>query len=421
MPPNGVKGFLNDYTLITSKEDTHTPATCQQCEDNNNAVAYCNTCSHICDKCLTAHKEFKVFHLHEIVSYESDNQESESEITVQLRKAYYCTVHPQENLKFYCKTCLSLVCVYCFVNNHNGHDIGSIDDKIRQEVEQSINDLVKETDSKLTEFTDNMKYISAVEKEKAEISTLLKVEVDKKVDCLIQQLEVRRKELHKEIDDACTKDLKELWAQKEYHETAITSMEGALSFARRALARKEDTELLALCAQVTSRLKELSQLKWDIQETEKIEACLVNWTPETSDEVSVGKIVAHTSVPTIKIEPIEMSNTFISGERVAYNLMVAFANTPKNFQLREHHDLKISGSASCDGSRNMYSFTQRRHLPQHFTENVAVDVVKCQNEWTVSFFPSSGTTRITLNLTASGQYCYQSVSATLKVYLCQAM
>ena len=45
---------------------------------------------------------------------------------------------------------------------------------------------------------------------------------------------------------------------------------GALSFARRALACKEDTELLALCAQVTSRLKELSQLKWDTQSIMKL-------------------------------------------------------------------------------------------------------------------------------------------------------
>ncbi len=42
---------------------------------------------------------------------------------------------------------------------------------------------------------------------------------------------------------------------------------GALSFARRALACKEDTELLA---QVISRLKELSQLKWDTQSIMKL-------------------------------------------------------------------------------------------------------------------------------------------------------
>ncbi len=146
MPPNGVKSFLNDYTLL-SKEDTPTPATCQQCEDNNNAVAYCNTCSHICNDCLTAHKRYKTFRSHEIVSHKGGDEESEC--TVQLKKTYCCTVHPEESLKFYCKSCQMLVCVYCFVNNHNGHDIGSIDDKTRQGVEQTINDLVKETDSKL--------------------------------------------------------------------------------------------------------------------------------------------------------------------------------------------------------------------------------------------------------------------------------
>ena len=47
---------------------------------------------------------------------------------------------------------------------HNGHDIEIIDDKTKQEVEQSINNLVKVTDSKLKEFEENLKYVSALEK-----------------------------------------------------------------------------------------------------------------------------------------------------------------------------------------------------------------------------------------------------------------
>ena len=98
---------------------------------------------------------------------------------------------------------MSLTCILCIVGLHNGHEFGSIDGKTRQEVEQSINDVVKTTNSKLKEFNDNLKYISALEKEKTEVSIPLKTQVDKKVDFLIEQLEARRKKLHKEIDDAC--------------------------------------------------------------------------------------------------------------------------------------------------------------------------------------------------------------------------
>ena len=421
MPPNGVKGFLDDYTLIPSKEDTHTPATCQQCEDNNNAVAYCNTCSHICNECLTAHKQFKLFRLHEIVSYESDDQEIES--TVLPKKSYYCTIHPEEGLKLYCNSCMTLVCVHCFVSAHNGHDIRS-NDGARIKAEETINELVETTESKLKEFEatcNNMKYISFVEKEKSELLTTLKAQVDKKVDGLIQQLEARRKELLKKIDDTCTKLLKELWAQKEYHETAITSMEGALSFARRALACKEDTELLALCAQVTSRLKELSQLKWDIHETEKIEIIAVEWKPATYFNVSnrVGKISTR-SIPTIDIEPIDMPTTFKPGEELTFKVTATFPNTLKNFQLEEDNDVKLNVSAMCSGSREeytecgYYSKHQKSFKKEADRRTVTKTVTKSQNEWTISFYPPIGTCNISLTLTGSTcmQFGRQSLITT---------
>ncbi len=147
-------------------------------------------------------------------------------------------------------------------------------------MEESVTDLVKEADSKLKEFNKSLKYISSIEKENTEASDPFKAQVNKTVDKLIKQLETRRKELLKEIDDTFTKNLKKLWEDKELHETAITNMQGALSFARRSLACQEDTEMLALCAQVSSRLKELNLLTLDCTDTEEIEATKVEFITE---------------------------------------------------------------------------------------------------------------------------------------------
>ncbi len=178
-------------------------------------------------------------------------------------------------------------------------------------------------------------------------------------------------------------------------------MEGALSFARRALACKEDTELLALCAQVTSKLEELSQLEWDSEETEEIEITAVKWTLEISDDDIVGEVGTRIATPTIDIEPIDKPSTFKPREKVAFKVTAAFANT-RNFVPRDHHDLSISASVS-------YSFRLSYNKPRE--DVVAVEAAENQNEWTVSFCPPSGTTSITLNLTASGQYGQQSVSS----------
>ena len=347
-------------------------------------MAYCHTCSdYLCEECLKAHKRVKAIRR----DHKTVNITPGKDIEPQAKKSYLCSVHPEEPLKLYCKSCKSLACLLCFVGLHNGHDIGSIDGKTRQEVEQIINNLVKDIDLKLKEFEDDLKYVSAVEKEKAEVSTPLKAQVDKKVDILIQQLEARRKKLHKEIDDACTKDLKELWAQKEYHETAITSMEGALSFARRALACKEDTELLALCAQVTSRLEELSQLKWDSQSTVKIEMTTVEFKEANEQTyaqplvVSPKKVETDTTVGEIQTSTPDIQITVTGlGKHAPFSYLPDYSITFQvtavvNFKWKWKPP-KLTASATYT-SQNCY---ERDQITTE--ENATV------NSWTVKFTPT---------------------------------
>ncbi len=407
VPINGPRGFPNDYTLANQKQAATTTPVCEQCDDSNKPVAYCHTCSdYLCDECLRAHKRLKAVRDHKTVNITPGKA---LDIEPQAKKSYLCNVHPEKPLELYCKSCKSLACLLCFVGLHNGHDIGSIDSKARQEVEQTINNLVKETDLKLTEFEDDLKYVSAVEKEKAEAPIPLKAEVDKKVDGLIQQLEASRKELHKEIDDACTKDLKELWAQKEYHETAITSMEGALSFARRALACKEDTELLALGAQVTSRLKELSQLKWDSQDTEKIERKTVEFKEANKQinaqetDTTVGEIHVRMSTPDLQIIPTELQDRV----PLSHSCSITFKVTATvNFKYKSP---KLTASATCTALCPLWDQTH----------NCTTDENATVNSWTVTFTPKARNTyRITfqVNVNYGGTALQKSSYFQITVY-----
>ena len=344
---------------------------CDQCEERSKAVSYCSTCSeYLCEECLRAHKRLKAYRSHDTVSTASKRFSATKH---QSKKSYNCSVHPNETLKLYCKTCSTLACILCFVSSHNGHDIGSIDSKTRKEVEAGIRDLVKETDSKLTEFEQNFQYISAVEKDKSEQSAPLKAEIDEKVDSLITQLETRRAELHKEIDDAITRDQKGLWAEKEYHETTIVSLKGALSFARRSLKNcKEDTELLALNAQITARLKELSQLKWESQLTEKIETTKLglNFTEsmypdlrkEKSDPKLVGEVYTSISEPTVQlgIDRQSRSIDYQQGCSISFQITATVTISGKKVS----RNIELVGSATytqTDYRRNSYYGTHRRN------------------------------------------------------------
>ncbi|XP_064400785.1 E3 ubiquitin-protein ligase TRIM33-like isoform X2 [Halichondria panicea] len=389
VPTNGPCGFLDDYTLVNQKQAATTTPVCEQCDDSNKPVAYCHTCSdYLCDECLKAHRRVKAVRDHKTVNITPGNA---LDIEPQANKSYSCSVHHEKPLELYCKDCKSLACLLCLAGLHNRHDIGSIDGKARQEVEETTKDLVKKTDSKLTEFKYTLKYVSAVEKEKAEAPIPLKAQVDKKVDGLIQQLEARRKELHKEIDDACTKDLKELWAQKEYHKRAITSMEGALSFARRALACKEDTELLALCAQVTIKMEMLSQLKSDSQNTEKIEMKNVKFKETNEQETdTVGDIHVQTFTPDIKIRTTELQKRVPFSEGCSISFQVTAA---VNFKCKTP---KLTASATYTALYYDYEYGQDTY--KCITEENAT-----ANSWTVKFTPKE-TNTYTITLQVKGQY-----------------
>ena len=331
VPPNGPQGFLNDYTLFSSgdlttktSEQNDSEPTCEQCEGKGQVVSYCSTCSnHLCDGCLQAHKTMKLLRNHVIVS-RADHQTSEQVgPSSPQQKTYYCTIHPEESLKLFCKSCQSLVCVLCFVSSHNGHDIGNIDSNTRKEVEQTIKDLAKEAESKLTEFEANLQYIGAVEKDKVASITPIKVEINSSFDELITRLEIQRATLLQEVDDYSNNDLKELWAQKEYHETAIASLKGALSFAKRSIACEQVTELLSLCSQANNRLRELNRLNCDSKSAEKAEMTNTKFSNKgvrTLDVTTIGKIRRTTSKPVLEVFCYDLPTDAQAGQEVSFQV-----------------------------------------------------------------------------------------------------
>ena len=410
-------------------------------------MRYCPACSkYLCTECLAAHNRLTPYRYHETVSVTSKEIPN---VKQQAKKSYYCRLHPDEHLKLYCKKCQSVACVLCFVSSHNGHDIGTIDSKTRKDVQKVIEGLITEADSKLTEFKQNLQYVAAVEKAKSEQSAPIKAEIDKKIDSLIAQLEARRAELHKEVDDAITKDQKELWAQKEYHETNIVSLKGALSFARRSLNCQEDIELLALNAQITSRLKELSQLKWKSQSTEKVELTVMRFeethnaplpeaalttqgiqfneqddfgfepaettvfedepfedTAQGGDPKLVGVLYTTTSQPTLKLSSDLENNscTVIQGSSVSFQITAdILIGTRKG-----HKNANITGSATFKYNQQQYYYRE-----QNVSNGSSVLVKKDANanSWTVTFTPQyEGTHQIIF--TAEGQYGNRAISST---------
>ena len=376
-------------------------------------MTYCLTCSHLCKECLEAHKKLKIFQSHKIMS------DQQQEFLVEQNQPSSCGIHPNEQLKLFCKTCQRCACLLCFVGSHNGHDVRSLDSGTRGEIETVINDLITEAASKLTEFEQSLKYISMVEKDKNEQSLSLRAEIDQQVEALISQIQERQRELHKEVDEAFDADKKELWAQKEYHKTNMISLEGALNFARRCLNCKEDTKLFALSAQVTTRLKELSQLKWDPQITEKIEITKI-WLEQTklfclledpTDFKLVGEIHADSYEPSVQL----ITDGEVDQQGSSASLQIKAVVEFNGKETKREATLTASARyTEIDHSRRLYNSYQQEQSFVRLQKSTNI------NSWMLIFTPpKKGTCRITF--TAQGKYgkknLYNQYSCTVDAAL----
>ena len=374
---------MDDYTLEgLDRQDTKLPtqSICDQCEEKSRAVSYCSTCSEcLCEECLGAHKRLRVYRSHEIESLTQGNV-PDCVTKRQSKRTYNCAVHPDKSLEVYCKTCNRLACIACITSKHNRHDIRSIDSKERKEVEEKIEDFVKRSATELEELEQNLQYVSAVEKDKLEELTPLKAKIDKKVDSLISQLEARRTELHKEVDAP----IKELWAQKEYYETNIVSLKGALNFARRSLKCQKDIELLALGPQVTSRMRMLNWHKSKIQSVERIEMSETKFTEgQTANQLPgynqrqvrppklAGEIETHTITPDIHLnsDSKQLSVEFQPGCSISFQVSAVIKIKGK--EVRNITSNLLKGSVTC--SRGQVNVERKQAEP---------------NCWTVTFAPS---------------------------------
>jgi len=325
VPENGPEGFLTDFTVTHDLESLQLKSrqessTCEQCDSTEQAVAYCSDCpAFLCDFCSQAHKRMKSYRNHKIVSLDSGPLKS-----IPKSPAPYCSKHPDEGLKLFCKTCQCLVCCVCIVATHQGHKMGLIDGETRKEMETQLKGLVDEAQQKLNQLEENLQYIEEVEKKAVKRPMELKSAINSTFDSLVATLESRRAELLTEADNTCSEDLKEVWAQKEYHETTLVSLRSALSFAKRSLQCSNDLELITLTAQIITRLKHLKDVEWDSATTETVEVTNFKFTQRRpkSDLKLVGKIVKDVSQLPARFSVEALPENVRLGTKVTFRISV---------------------------------------------------------------------------------------------------
>ena len=229
VPVGGVKDFDNNFLInrlvdeliLKRKVEGETEVKCDECMGEDPVETFCPDCTmFLCLLCNEHHKRSYRYRGHAIVPL-VDLKSKKENISVQPKpKVMLCKEHDNE-LKYYCETCEELVCLYCTVKEHNGHNhdtIKKMANKQRSELKDitaPVEGIVKglsEAHDKITDMGDKIRQQAG--------------EIDKKIDehydKLIEKLKEQKEEVKQRLGEIVSQKEKNMATQLEEVESTQT-------------------------------------------------------------------------------------------------------------------------------------------------------------------------------------------------------
>ena len=264
VPPGGVKDFddnffinrLVDEFILKRKVGGEAEVKCDECHGEDPVVTFCPDCTmflcHVCNEC---HKRSINSRGHGIVPL--TELKAKKDVTIQPKpKAMMCREHDIE-LLFYCETCDQLVCMYCTVKDHNGHNHDTVKkmvDKHKQELKK-IFAPVEEVIRGLSDTQDNIeKMREKIRQQGDEVNK----KIDQHYDGMIQKLMDQKEQLKQQVHDTVSQKVKAVTTQLEeveYVQAEVLSMKELND----AVEKSSDQEVLSVKKQVIDRMEQLTE------------------------------------------------------------------------------------------------------------------------------------------------------------------
>ena len=263
VPPGGVKDFDNNFFInrlvdefiLKRKVEGEAEVKCDECSGDDPVVAFCPDCTlflcHVCNEC---HKRSNRFRGHGIVPL--TELRSKKDVTIQPKvKALVCSEHEYE-LKHYCESCDELVCLYCTVKDHNGHNHDTVKkmvDKHRQELKK-VTAPVQQMIRGLSHTHDN---IEKMKKKIRQQGDEVNGKIDQHYNRVIQKLMEQKEQLKQQVRHTVSQKEKAVTTQLEeveYAQAEVLSMKELND----AVEKSSDQEVLSVKKQVIDRMHQIT-------------------------------------------------------------------------------------------------------------------------------------------------------------------
>ena len=264
VPPGGVKDLDNnvlinrlvDEFILKCKVEGEAEVKCDECSGDDPVVAFCPDCTlFLCDVCNEDHKRSIKSCGHGIVPL--TEMRSKKDVTIQPKpKAMMCRKHDME-LLFFCETCDQLVCVYCAVKDHNGHNHDTVENLIhmnRQELKK-ITALIEEMIRGLSDTHDNIeKMRNKIRQQGDEVNK----KIDQHYDGVIQKLTEQKEQLKQQVHDTVSQKVKAVTTQLEEVEYALAEVL-SMKELNDAVEKSSDQEIISVQKQVIDRMQHINK------------------------------------------------------------------------------------------------------------------------------------------------------------------
>ena len=328
VPAGGVKDLPNNFFInrmvdelvLNRKVEGKEEMKCDKCDDDEPVVAYCPECnSFLCRFCYENHKRSKRFRDHGIIPLTElrSNKDTQLQAKVTIPP---CKDHNYE-LNHYCETCDKLVCLYCTVKEHSGHNHDTINNMVSKhrnklkEVTAPVDEIIRG----LFEAHDNIDKMGKKIRRQGD-------EVDKKMDQhydeLVQKLMKQKEHLKQQAHDAVSQKEKALRVQLEeveYMQAEVLSMKEL----KDAIEKSSDQEALSAKKQVIDRMQQITD-KFNKLNTNPLQSATMEFVPSKESFPQFGQLFTH--IDPGACEVVNLPNHITVGEELKFSIITKYCN-----------------------------------------------------------------------------------------------
>ena len=328
VPAGGVKDLPNNFFInrmvdelvLKRKVEGEEEVKCDECDEDEPVIAYCPECNtFFCQTCNESHKRSKRFRGHGIVPL--TELRSNKDATIQPKaKALICKEHDIE-LLFYCETCEQLICMYCTVTEHNGHNHDTVK-KMATKHRNELNEVTAPVDEMIRDLSEAHDNIDKMKKKIRRQGEEVDKEIDQHYNELVQKLMKQKEQLKQHAHDAVSQKEKALIVQQEeveYAQAEVLSMKEL----KNDIEKSSDQEALSAKKQVIGRMQQITD-KFNKLNTDPLQSATMEFVPSKESFPQFGQLFTH--IDPIACEVVNLPNHITAGKKLQFSIITKYHN-----------------------------------------------------------------------------------------------